>query len=199
VTDAFFVGLDIALIQSKAKRRLRYLDHEEITVSVGRQSLNFNVHRDSLPLDSSFDPTSRPWLMLAANSGLDFVNLDNAAGLMVKSRNLNIAEFDEPQGSSNNATPELMVKGKSPGVTFIDVFAPGSSTTVNTKLEVSVKDKVSHTIAFHLVTDNLINKTTRTPQSVTILHNVLNDIYRIRANLNFNMTGSASIALVQAF
>jgi hypothetical protein len=131
--------------------------------------------------------------MLAANSGLDFVNLDNAAGLMVKSRNLNIVEFDEPQGSSNNTTRELMVTRKSPGVTFIEVFAPGSSTTVITKLEVSVKDKVSHTIAFHLVTDNLVNKTTRVPQSVTILHNILNDIYGKRANLNFTMTGTNSI------
>ena len=62
--------------------------------------------------------------MLPSTSGTDFVNLDNAAGLVVKSRNENIADFDEPQGSSNNNRRELMINGKSPGVTFIDVFAP---------------------------------------------------------------------------
>jgi hypothetical protein len=151
-------------------------------------------HRDSLPIDSSFDATATPpWLMLPSTSGTDFVNLDNAAGLVVKSRNENIADFDEPQGSSNNNRRELMINGKSPGVTFIDVFAPNSSTAVITKLEVSVKDRMVHTIAFHLVTDGLINTTTRTANSVTILHNVLNNIYERRANLNFNMTRVVSV------
>jgi len=35
MADAVFVGLDIALVPGKAKRRLRYLDDEEIKVNVG--------------------------------------------------------------------------------------------------------------------------------------------------------------------
>jgi hypothetical protein len=147
-----------------------------------------------LSSDSSFDGTARPpWLMVAAAAGVDIVNLDNAAGFVVKSRNENIAEFSEPQGSTNSDSRELMITGKSPGVTFIDVFAPGSKSAVLTKLEVSVKNQIVHTISFHLVTDNLINKTTRSSTGVTILHDVLNDIYEKRANVRFNLTRSDSI------
>jgi hypothetical protein len=124
---------------------------------------------------------------------VDLVNLDDAAGLAVKSRNENIAEFDEPAGSTNNASRELTIKGKNPGVTFIDVFAPGSNTAVITKLEVSVKDRLLRTIVFHLVTDNLINKTARSSTSVAILHNTLNEIYERRANVTFAGTRTDSI------
>ena len=44
MADAVFVGLDIALVPGKAKRRLRYLDDEEIKVSVGREPPYFDVH-----------------------------------------------------------------------------------------------------------------------------------------------------------
>jgi hypothetical protein len=44
MTDALAVGLDIALVPGKAKRCLRYLDDEEIKVSVGRQPRYYNVH-----------------------------------------------------------------------------------------------------------------------------------------------------------
>ena len=41
MTDAIPVRLNIALVPGKAKWRLRYLDHKEIKVSVGRQPPNF--------------------------------------------------------------------------------------------------------------------------------------------------------------
>src|SRR4029077_7258121 len=44
MTDALAIGLDIALVPGKAKRCLRYLDDEEIKVSVRRQPRYYNVH-----------------------------------------------------------------------------------------------------------------------------------------------------------
>jgi hypothetical protein len=189
------------------KRIISRLPHK---LSPDHHSLNIYFHpimpirfhrtrfRRDFSSESSFDGTAKPpWLMLAATngvtSGIDIVNLDNAAGLVVKSRNENIAEFSEPQGSTNNDSRELMITGKSPGVTLIDVFAPGSNTAVLTKLEVSVKNQIVHTIAFHLVTDSLVIKSTRSSTSLTILHNVLNDIFWKRANVRFNLTRSDSI------
>jgi len=44
MADPVLVSLNIALVPSKAKRCMWYLDYKEIKVGVGRQPPHFNVH-----------------------------------------------------------------------------------------------------------------------------------------------------------
>ena len=54
MTDALAIGLDIALVPGKAKRCLRYLDDEEIKVSVGNNPDTITSMISTGPTDSIF-------------------------------------------------------------------------------------------------------------------------------------------------
>lgn len=148
----------------------------------------FNI--DIGNLDSGFDKDATPRWQMVAESDTAFVNLVNAANLVVKSRNENIATFDEPSSRIGTAKRELLISGKSPGRTFIDVFARSSPTrvltTVLTKLEVFVKAQTSRlNIVFNFVTDHVFSKTKRSSAFTTPLLGDLNNTYLRQVNIGF--------------
>lgn len=145
---------------------------------------------DASTFDSGFDKDATPRWQMVSERGDAFVNLINAANLVVRSRNVNIATFDEPPSGIGTAKRELLISARSPGRTFIDVFARSSPTrvltTVLTKLEVFVKAQTSPlNIAFQFVTDHIFSKTKRSRAIITPLLSDLNNTYLSQVNIGF--------------
>src|SRR5215470_15871294 len=136
--------------------------------------------------NSGFDKGAMPPWIMVGNNSTNIVNLVNADGLVVKSRNPNIATFSESSNNINH-TRELIITGVSPGITWIDVFAPNSNSVI-TMLEVDVKDKARFDVGFQFVTDDLMDSTTRSTNIAVELQRLLNEIYEDQTNISFSRT-----------
>ena len=139
--------------------------------------------------NTGFDKNAAPRWQLIETTGTRFVDLTNAAGMLIRNITPNIAAITEDTTFGVTHTRRFEITGSSPGTAFIEVINPLHGGVVQ-RLEVRVKDKLPLNIAFHFVEDNLYRKTitSTTADFMRQLRFNLNNIFELQAAVNLNIT-----------
>ena len=143
----------------------------------------------SLPPLQGFDRNVFPRWQMIPNGSFKHVFLDHAGlpgpNLTVAIVHPNKAELREITSVPPVPRREFKITGKVAGHSSVQVFAPNGTTVIG-QLQIVVKDEALYKIAFHRVTDGLIETTAR-PQAIgNNLLQELNSIFGGQANVRFD-------------
>lgn len=156
--------------------------------------------------DTGLDTTAVPNWFMVGHDTVNFVSLvdgfnrDNQK-LLVRSVNTNIATVEDFSSQANPPNiRDLLVKGESPGVTYLELLdpkthTPRSNAVAITRLQVSVKIAMRLKIAFHFVEDSIATQTNRAANVPGKVIAELDRVYREQANLTFSSAGEAQVSV----
>lgn len=144
---------------------------------------------------SGFDKNATPpWLMVGSRKD-KYLELDFAAGKLVKSNTPQIADIKEVI-SMGGQSRLFNITGKRPDrrPARIEVRDP-TTNRLESVLEVSVKNERPMSISFHFVEDKAGDMTTRKFEDVGDIIKELDDIYYPQTNIKFRLEHSSYLKL----
>lgn len=147
----------------------------------------------TLELNWGFDETVTPnWLMVGHGESTSML-LDFAAGKIIRSTNPRIVEVSD--GGMEGQSRVIWFEGKSPGPpTRVEVRDPNTN-SLESVIEVSVKENRAIGISLNFVVDGVGNKTVRGPGTAPVLIDDLNNIFDPQANVSFELLRAAPLEI----